>query len=273
MDHFKKKYGPWALVLGASEGLGASFADAAAQRGLHVAMAARRPEVLEASAQQLATKNEVSTRTIPIDLGSPEMLDSLQGATADLDIGLVIYNAAAGYIGPFVEQDLAEIQKMVDVNCRGAAVIAHHFARRMQDRHSGGIVLMSSGAALAGGPGNALYAAGKSFELILGEGLSRELKPDGIDVLSLIGPAIDTPNFWQEDPNVEKMLGPPLPSATVAAEALEQLGKSSSWVAGKEYRDGLAALGTLPREQQIDAMEASVLSMYGPRVRSRLPRA
>ena len=99
MDHFKKKYGPWALVLGASEGLGASFADAAAQRGLHVAMAARRPEVLEASAQQLATKNEVSTRTIPIDLGSPEMLDSLQGATADLDIGLVIYNAAAGYIG------------------------------------------------------------------------------------------------------------------------------------------------------------------------------
>ena len=68
------------------------------------------------------------------------------------------------------------------------------------------------------------------------------------------------------------MLGPPMPSAQVAEEALDQLGKCSSWVAGQNYRDGLAALGTLPREQQIDVMEASILSMYGERALLEPPK-
>ncbi len=272
MNTFHERYGPWALILGASEGLGEAFARAAAGRGLHIALAARRAEALSACATRLENEHHVATRTIPVDLGAMSCLETLQQATEDLDLGLVVYNAAAGHIGPFVGQDLAAVENMVAVNCRGPALVAHHFSRRMIERGSGGIILMSSGAALAGGPGNALYAAGKSFELVLGEGLSRELKPHGVDVLSLIGPAIDTPNFWKEDPNVEKMLGPPLASAEVAREALEQLGQCSSWVAGKAYRDGLAALGTLPREQQIDAMEASVQAMYGPRSGSEPPK-
>lgn len=272
MNVFQKNYGPWALVLGASEGLGEAFAHAAGKRGLHVAMAARRPELLREAAGRLAGKHGIETRAIPTDLSEPDFLETLQEAIPDLDIGLVVYNAAAGHIGSFVDQDLDQALQMVDINCRGPVLVAHHFSRQMKARGKGGIVLMSSGAALAGGPGNALYAAGKSFELILGEGLSRELRPAGVDVLSLIGPAIDTPNFWRDNPNTDKMLGPPLPSAQVAEEALEQLGKRSSWVAGQTYRDGLAALGTLPREQQIDAMEASVLSMYGERARAEPPQ-
>ena len=269
MDNFAKKYGPWALVLGASEGLGASFSTAIAQRGLHIAMAARRAEVLEKKATSITREYGVETHPIAVDLTKPDMLEILMDATENLDIGLVVYNAAAGYIGPFVTQERAQALQMIDINCRGPVLIAHHFSQKMRQRGSGGIILMSSGAALAGGPGNALYAAGKSFELILGEGLSRELKPLGVDVLSLIGPAIDTPNFWRDNPDIQKMLGPPLPSNQVAEEALDRLGKNASWVAGETYREGLAALGTLPREQQIDAMEASVLSMYGKRTRSR----
>ena len=272
MNVFQKNYGPWALVLGASEGLGEAFAHAAGKRGLHVAMAARRPEVLREAADRLAGKHGVETRAIPTDLGDPDFMATLQPAIADLEVGLVVYNAAAGHIGSFVDQDLGQALQMVEINCRGPVLVAHHFSRQMKARGKGGIVLMSSGAALAGGPGNALYAAGKSFELILGEGLARELRPDGVDVLSLIGPAIDTPNFWRDHPNVEKMLGPPMPSAQVAEEALDQLGKCSSWVAGQNYRDGLAALGTLPREQQIDVMEASILSMYGERALLEPPK-
>ena len=272
MNVFREKYGPWALVLGASEGLGEAFAHAAAQRGLHIAMAARRAGLLHEAADRVAGKHGVETRAIPADLSQPDFLESLKDAIRDLEVGLVVYNAAAGHIGSFVDQDLGHAMEMVEINCGGPVRVAHHFSRQMKARGKGGIILMSSGAALAGGPGNALYAAGKSFELILGEGLARELRPAGVDVLSLIGPAIDTPNFWRDDPDVDRMLGPPLPSPQVAEEALEQLGKCSSWVAGQAYRDGLAALGTLPREQQIDAMEASVLSMYGERARPVTPK-
>lgn len=154
---------------------------------------------------------------------------------------------------------------MIDVNCRGPVLIANHLARGMVERGRGGLIFMSSGAALAGTPGTALYAAGKAFELVLGEGLARELKPHGVHVLSVIGPVIDTPNFWTDDPDTSNLIAPPVPAPDVAREAYDQLGKVSSCGVGDGYRDAFALMDSLPREQRIEAMESTTLSMYGDR--------
>lgn len=265
MSDFRDSYGPWALILGASEGLGEAYAREAAQRGLNVALVARRSNEVRAKAEEIATEFGVETRAITADVGAEDLLQVLEATIGDVTVGLVVYNATAGYIGRFLDQDPDYAQTMVDVNCRGPLRIAFHAGTAMKARGRGGIILMSSGAALAGGPGNAVYAAAKAFDLVLGEGLAREFRTFGVDVLSLIGPAIDTPNFWREKPNVEALLGPPVPAAQVAREAFDQLGKSSSWVAGEKYRQGLAGLGRLSREEQISAMEASVAALYGAR--------
>ena len=265
MDDLMKNCGPWALVLGASEGLGEAWAREAAARGLSVVLVARRADALEQVATAIAADHGVGTRTVQADVGAEYLVETLARATGDLEVGLVIYNATAGHIGTFLEQDPGHAQLMVDVNCRGPLRIAHHYGRAMRDRGRGGIILMSSGAALAGGPGNAVYAASKAFDLVLGEGLSREFRAFGVEVLSIIGPAIDTPNFWRENPSVDGMVAPPMNPAELVREAYAQLGEVSSWIPGETWRAGLSALLTLPREQQIDAMAASVRAMYGER--------
>lgn len=265
MDDLKSGCGPWALILGASEGLGEAWAREAAAQGLSVALVARRADALAEVAASIGDEHDVETRTIAADVGAADLIETLEAATGGLEIGLVVYNATMGHLGTFLAQNPADVQTMVDVNCRGPLRIAHHYGTAMRARGRGGIILMSSGAGLAGGPGNAVYAAAKAFDLVLGEGLSREFRAFGVHVLSIIGPAIDTPNFRRENPNTKALLAAPMLPGELAREAYARLGEASSWVPGEAWREGLAMLATLPREQQIDAMAASVRAMYGER--------
>src|SRR6266542_2067662 len=103
---FATRYGSWAIVAGASEGLGAAYARELASRGLNLVLVARRSEVLQCLASQLSEKYEVQTKMIVVDLSRPDGSEQIAENTNDIEIGLLIYNAAFSAIGPFLERSL-----------------------------------------------------------------------------------------------------------------------------------------------------------------------
>jgi len=252
---FAEKYGPWAVVLGASEGLGEAFARGVAARGVNVVVVARRSEPLHRVADDITQSHSVEARAVAIDVASPGFLDDLRAVTDGLSIGLVVYNAAASYVGEFEDQPLESMRAIVDVNCWGSLAVCEHFGPPMVRAGRGGIVLMSSGAGLAGSPYNAAYSASKAFDLMLGESLWAEWRAGGVDVLSVIGPAIDTPTFRRSmPPEAVAAMPPAMAPGAVAEEVLDALGSAPSFVPGESNRQGIAILGSLPRQQQVEAM-------------------
>lgn len=253
---FLDRYGPWAVVLGASEGLGAAYADGLAARGLNVVLSARRGELLATVASDVASRREVETRAVTLDLGAPDFLDVLRKTTDSVDVGLVVYNGAAGFVGPMAEQSQPSLRAVVAVNCDGPLLVCHHFGPHLLERGRGGIVVMGSAAGLAGAAYNAAYAASKAFDLVLGESLWAEWGAGGVDVMAVIGPAIDTPNYRAA--NVGHDSSPPaLAPDFVVDEVLDALGSVPSFVPGEQNRSGIAMLGSLPRRQQVEVMSAA----------------
>jgi len=227
---FLRRYGPWALVAGASEGLGAAFAEALAARGLDVVLVARRAAALEELAARLRAAHGVAVRVAAFDLASPSIADDLRAATQGLEIGLLVYNAAASGIGPFLDQPLADKLRVIDVNCRGPVVLADVLGRPMAARGRGGIILMASMAAAQGSAFIAAYAASKAFNLVLAESLWDELRERGVDVLGCRAGATRTPAYERSRPAAD--VGPMMEPDAVAREALAALGKTPSMVPG-----------------------------------------
>ncbi|MBL9037088.1 MAG: SDR family NAD(P)-dependent oxidoreductase, partial [Archangium sp.] len=183
--NFRTRYGPWALVAGASEGLGAAWAEALVARGLNVILLARRQAVLTELAASLKARHVgIEVETAVIDLGSPTLVDELGRLVNGRDIGLYVHNAAFVPHGAFLERPLREQQLSLDVNCRAPLALAHTLGTAMAHRGRGGIVLMSSLTAFQGTPLLATYGATKAFNLTLAEGLHGELAPRGVDVLA-----------------------------------------------------------------------------------------
>jgi short-subunit dehydrogenase len=190
--NFAEQYGPWAVVAGASEGVGASLARQLGDRGVNVVLVARRETALAEVAADVST----DTRTVVLDLSLPNAHDELAAATAALDVGLFVYNAGADpYVSQFLEQPVAVWSDMLTRNCATVLGSTHHFAGRMVERGRGGIALITSGAAWAGGSHIAVYGATKAFDLILAEALWAELRPQGVDVLAAVLGTTDTPAF------------------------------------------------------------------------------
>ena len=181
---FINKYGPWALVTGASDGIGRALAVEIAKRGLNVVIIARRREELEFLSQELKRDFNVSVRILNTDVTSEEAIASTIVATADLDIGLVVAAAGFGTSGPLIESDLKTALNMIDVNCRAVLQMTHHFAKNFAQRRRGGLILMSSLVAFQGVPFACNYAATKAYIQSLAEGLAIELKPLGVDVIA-----------------------------------------------------------------------------------------
>jgi len=258
MMTFSQRYGPWGVVLGASEGLGAAYADGLGRRGLSVVAAARRPEPLGNVTDAVAERHGVSTRRVQLDLAAPGFMDTLRAVTDDLDVGLVVYNGASAYIGRFLEQDEDSMRAIVTVNCLGPLLVCEHFGPRLVERGHGGLVIMGSAAGLAGSAFNSAYSASKAFDIVLGEALWAEWRDFGVDVLSVIGPAIDTPNFRSMSRETREDLPAPMAPEVVVDEVLDEaLGTTPSFVPGDEVRSMLAMLGGLPRKQQVEALSAA----------------
>jgi short-subunit dehydrogenase len=192
---FYDKYGPWALVAGASMGIGAAFAHEAAARGLNVVMMARGEELLRTKAAEVSERHGVETRVLVADLADPHVGEVVAAATADLDLGLVVHNGAVAPAGRFLGSDLDLMLTSVSVNCASPVVLCRHLAPRLVARGRGGIGLVSSLGGMQGSVNFALYNAGKAFQWILAETLWAELKPLGVDVSCIMVGATASPNY------------------------------------------------------------------------------
>lgn len=177
-----KQYGEWAVVSGASDGIGRELARELAARGLSLVLVARGEGALRALAEELATAHGIDTEVVATDLskGVEEVIAAAEGK----DVGLLVAAAGFGTSGRFVDGSLDDELAMVDVNCRSVCALAHHFGRRFAAQRRGGIVLMSSLLAFQGVPRAANYAATKAYVQSLAEGLHVELAPFGVAVLA-----------------------------------------------------------------------------------------
>jgi short-subunit dehydrogenase len=262
-QRWRASYGPWALVAGASDGIGAAFARQLAAAGLDLVLLARREPLLRELAAELAAAYGVRTRCVVADLTAPGLLQCVCEATMELEIGLLVYNAGATHgAGSFHEQPLAAALALVELNCRTPVQLVHHLGTRMRERGRGGIVLLSSLASLSGGGLTAVYNATKSFDMILAEGLWHELKPAGVDAMCLLVGATRTPSMLSSRPQFADYPGIMDP-AQVAREGLAFLGRGPVWVAGEHNRDIVRRLLPVPRVGQINALSAATASIYG----------
>ena len=230
--HFKEKYGPFALVAGGSDGLGAAFSEALASRGLNLVIMARNKERLEAAAARLREQYGVEVKTLAADLADFEKTKSLiLGLKLKEQIGLLVYNAAFAPIGLFENTSEEHLTLAAAVNVRTPLLLAKFFSESMIQNKRGGIVLMSSLAGAQGSPKLASYAATKSFNAILAEGLWKELKPHGIDVIGCCAGAILTPGYQQAEKKAKTAPGT-LSAQTVAEQTIKALGKGPIVIPG-----------------------------------------
>jgi uncharacterized protein len=217
----QQRYGPWALVTGASDGIGRAFAEHLATYGLHLVLVARRRNVLEAVAQTLRERHGVQCLVFEADLCDRQAVQWLVDATAGLEIGLVVTAAGFGAGGPFLQSPLAKELEMVDLNCSGVMALGWHLARRMLPRRRGGLVFLSSVVAFQGVPGAAHYAATKAYVQTLAEGLRAELAPLGLDVLAVVPGPVRSGFGARANMRMAQTVSP----ATVAAQSLHALGR------------------------------------------------
>jgi short-subunit dehydrogenase len=260
MKDFAEQYGKYALVAGASEGLGAEFSRQLAARKLNLVMLARRKELLVSLADELRAQHGIDVRIATVDLAAPDLLEQVRAATAGLEVGLVVYNAALSLVGPFFSYSLADKLRIIDVNCRGPLILADELGRRMAARGRGGIVLMASLAASQGSPLVATYAATKAFNLVLGESLWDELRHQGIDVLACRAGATRTPAYEASKPEGKV---PIMETGPVVAQALAALGDRPSVVPGLVNRMSDFFLNRMmPRKLAVTIMGKATRQLY-----------
>jgi uncharacterized protein len=244
---FAVRYGPWALVTGASDGIGKAFAQELAAAKLNLVLVARRKPLLDSLAAELAKAHGIQCRTIAADLSLPGAAHALDEATQDLDLGLLVAAAGFGTSGPLIDADLAAEVEMVNVNCNAVLGSTWHCARRFAAQRRGGIILLSSLLAFHGTPRAANYAATKAYIQTLAEGLRVELAPFGVDVIASAPGPIQT--GFAARANLQ--MAQALPPATVAKVTLAALGKKTTVRPGWLSKLLGWSLAMLPRWGQI----------------------
>lgn len=193
-ERLASRYGPWALIAGASEGTGAAFARHLAAAGLDLILVARREAPLEALARELRSAHGTRCVTAQVDLATDDAVQALLDAAGGREVGLLILNAGADPNGAmFLDAGIADWDRLALRNVMTAMRALHAFGAPMKARGRGGLMVVGSGACYGGAPGIGVYAATKAFDLVLCEALWAELEPHGVDVLSYVIGRTDTP--------------------------------------------------------------------------------
>ncbi len=234
MNTFNDQYGPWALITGASSGIGAEFARQLAAKGLNLVLVARREERLCALARALESAHPIAVTIIPVDLTTTDFLAVIQQATDGLEIGLLVNNAGVMPTGRFLDHDLEQELRQLKLNTRAPLILTHHFGRPMAERGRGGLLFLASMTAFQGTPSASLYAATKAFDLVLAEGLHVELKEAGVDVLALAPGFTATELAGELDFSGTPIK--PMPTRPVVQAALRALGRKAVVVPGSQNR-------------------------------------
>jgi short-subunit dehydrogenase len=263
---FEQRYGPWALITGAARGLGAAFAERLARRGLDCMLVDIDGPRLRERASFLATSTGRQIEAIELDLTRPDLLAELTPLCGEREIGLLINNAGRGQIERFLARPLERHLEDLHLNARAPLMLSHHLGTQMALRGRGGMVFVSSASALHGTPYVAQYAATKAYDLVLAEGLHLELAPLGVDVLALLPGQVRTPGWEAESPKLTPGVSV-MESEAVVDEALAQLGRRSSWIAGRSNRAAFALLSRLlPRAAAARIIGSTIRRVFSDKI-------
>ncbi|HLS97465.1 MAG TPA: SDR family NAD(P)-dependent oxidoreductase [Porticoccaceae bacterium] len=195
-DNFSEKYGPWALIAGASHGVGMEFARQVAAEGINCVLLSRREATLKAFQAELERDHGIETRVIAADLSKDGAVDTIEAGVRDLDLGLIIYNAGAPpYASEFLKAPLEPWEDLVRLNVTTVTQLCHRLGGRLVERGRGGLLLVGSQAGLGGNKKYAMYTGTKAFMLNFGESLWIEWKDRGVDVLNLLISVVDSPTL------------------------------------------------------------------------------
>jgi short-subunit dehydrogenase len=258
MNDFPKKYGHWAIVTGASSGIGEEFSRQLAAQGLNLVLIARRRERLELLSEELIQEHNIEVKIIPIDIANPDFVEQVQVVTHSLDVGLVVNNAGFALTGNFLDHTLEEELSLLHVNCRAPLMLAHMLGRRMVKRGRGGIINVSSAMAFLPAPLWTHYAASKAYDLYLSEGLWFELREKGVDVLALCPGATRT-----EFSRVSGTTSTGMEPGPVVELALKNLGKKSTVIPGFSNRIIVLINRIVPRQWLIKIGAKVVRDLIG----------
>ena len=233
MKDLRAKYGEYALITGASSGIGAEFAEQLAAAGLSLVLVARRKDRLDALAQRLRAAHGTTTEVIELDLTAGGAVAELARRAAGLDVGLVVASAGVVTSGPFLGSDLAAESALLHLNLMVPAELAHVYGRVLARRGRGGVILVSSAVAFSPVPYTANNAAAKAYTASLGLALHHELRPVGVDVLTLApGPVRTEGAVAAEGIDFGKLPVPAMQPAPVVRAALHALGRKPLVIPG-----------------------------------------
>jgi short-subunit dehydrogenase len=256
---FAERYGPWAIITGGSEGVGAAWASAMVDRGVGVVLVARRPDPLEATARVLRERGG-EVRTISLDVTAPDVVDRLRPVTDDLDIGSLILNAGAMRSQEhtwFLDEDLQSIETVVTLNTLVTVRLVHGYGRRMRDRGSGAIVVVGSLSGMAGQPFEAAYSGAKAFGQVFAEAMWCELRDHGVDVVSVPLGGTRTEGLEQSTMNIDITA---IPTAQeVVDEAIGHLADGPVFVPNEKNR---SFFDKVTRSTRRDAAETMTRLAY-----------
>ncbi|HTQ21777.1 SDR family NAD(P)-dependent oxidoreductase [Mycobacterium sp.] len=226
------KYGPWAVIAGGSEGVGAEFAQRLAGDGFGLVLVARKPGPLDDTTRRCREMG-AEVRTLAVDLVDPEAISRIVAATADLQVGLLIYNAGANTCSkPFLDAELADFGRVIDLNVIRMLELVQHFGRPMRARGRGGILLVGSMAGTYGSMRQSVYSGVKAFSRLFAESLWLELREYGVDVLELVLGVTRTPAMARAGLNFDVAGVPIAEPADVAREGLRNLANGPVFIAG-----------------------------------------
>jgi len=247
MKNQKQKFGDWALVTGASSGIGKEFAKQLASSGFNLVLVARREALLKELSDELKSKYVIEVKPLKVDLTDDDFLDKIQSEIAGLDMRLLISNAGAAHMGAFAKISLDNLEEKAKLNVIAQLKLSHSFSTNLiQAGQTGGMILVSSSIAYQGTPYAANYSATKAYILNLGEALNFEMKEHRINVTVLVPGPTDAPGLTERtDSNMlEKLPMKPQPVSELVKEGLDALIKNKPYqIGGKMNRTMTGIMG------------------------------
>jgi uncharacterized protein len=256
MASFRDRYGSYALVTGASAGIGAEFARQLARRGLNLVLVARRRDLLDELAAALTVSCGVDVRTLALDLVAEDAVTNLLKATESVDLGLVVLNAGTLSLGAFLDRPLDEHLGLLNLNAVVPMQLSYEFGNRLRSRGRGGLLLVASIAGEHPTPYEANYSASKAYLSTLGQALHVELAPVGVDVTVLAPGLVDTPMTQNAPADVTSGKLPITGPEPVVTAALEGLGTRALVIPGRLNKVMDVALRLGPRSLAVNSIGA-----------------
>ncbi|MBW8753192.1 MAG: SDR family NAD(P)-dependent oxidoreductase [Sphingomonadales bacterium] len=254
----RERHGPWALLVGGSEGIGEELASQLAAIGINLVLVARKPEALAATAAK-ARATGVEVRTLSYDASAEDLVDRIRELTDDVEVGLLVHNVGGGGGGRFFDRSLDDVLRSSMVNCVNFTKLVHHYGKPMVTRGAGGVLTFGSMAGNVGGAYMTSYSGGKAYVQLFCEALWAELDGTGVDVLAIVIGSADTP-ARQRSGTKDVDLFPVARPEDVAKQALREIGNGPVQVpAGSEK--AFAAFNIPDRREAVDTIRRLLAQM------------